>query len=131
MRQVAYAQQTFDWCIWPSVQLSWSEPRWELQDVRPFTIQDPCCPTFLMLCRACSPVNDNNAMFPAGAETATLVGCPFPLDVWIVVDCNAEINLAFKIGGQSYPIHPLDVTQEDVDSNTEKYYFRTVRVASP
>ena len=32
------------------------------------------------LCRACSPVNDNNATFPTGAETVTFVGRPFPLD---------------------------------------------------
>lgn len=27
-----------------------------------------------------SPVNDNNATFPAGAESVTFVGRPFPLD---------------------------------------------------
>ena len=50
-------------------------------------------------------------------------------DIWIV-DCDAEINVTFKIGGQSYPIHPLDVTQEDVDSNGNFYCYGTVRVAS-
>ena len=51
-------------------------------------------------------------------------------DVW-VVDCGAEINVTFKIGGQSYPIHPLDVTREDKDSNGELFCFGTVRMASP
>ena len=48
-----------------------------------------------------------------------------------IVDCTAEINVTFKIGGQSYPIHPLDVTQQDVDSNGVPFCFGTVRVASP
>ena len=51
-------------------------------------------------------------------------------DVWIV-DCDAEINVTFKIGGQSYPIHPLDVTREFVDSDGENYCLGTVRAASP
>ena len=32
------------------------------------------------LCRACSPINDNSATFPADAEIITFVGRPFPLD---------------------------------------------------
>ncbi|KAI0052291.1 acid protease [Auriscalpium vulgare] len=30
-------------------------------------------------------------------------------DTW-VVPCTAEVNLTFKIAGQSYPVHPLDTT---------------------
>jgi len=37
-------------------------------------------PPCLTLCHAPSPVNDDNALFPAGAETVTFVGRPFPLD---------------------------------------------------
>jgi hypothetical protein len=50
-------------------------------------------------------------------------------DVYIV-DCTAEINVTFKVGGQSYPVHPLDVTRETVDSNGDKICYGTVRVAS-
>ena len=71
-----------------------------------------------------------NAIY-SGAKGAHLVNdTSLGGDVWIV-DCDAEIKLAFKIGGQSYPIHPLDVTREDVDSNGEKFCFGTVRVVSP
>ena len=51
-------------------------------------------------------------------------------DVWIV-DCTAELNVTFKIGGQSYPIHPLDVTREQVADNGTTFCYGTVRVASP
>ena len=50
--------------------------------------------------------------------------------VW-VVDCEAEINVTFKIGGQSYPVHPLDVTQEQIDPNGDSFCFGTVRMAYP
>ena len=49
--------------------------------------------------------------------------------IWIV-DCDAEINVTFKIGGQSYPVHPLDVTRQAVEPSGEKICYGTVRVAS-
>jgi hypothetical protein len=64
------------------------------------------------------------------AKDAKFVNVPPYGDVW-VVDCGAEINMTFKIGGQSYPIHPLDVTREDKDSNGESFCFGTVRMTSP
>ena len=66
----------------------------------------------------------------SGAKGAQLVSvASLGGDVWIV-DCEAEINVTFKIGGQSYPIHPLDVTREQVEGNGESFCYGTVRVAS-
>ena len=64
------------------------------------------------------------------AKDAKYVNVPPYGNVW-VVDCGAEINMTFKIGGQSYPIHPLDVTREDKDPNGESFCFGTVRMTSP
>jgi hypothetical protein len=33
--------------------------------------------------------------------------------IWLI-PCDAEINIAFKIGGQTYPVHPLDTNSDDV-----------------
>ena len=32
--------------------------------------------------------------------------------IWLI-PCDAEINIAFKFGGQTYPIHPLDTNSDD------------------
>ena len=32
--------------------------------------------------------------------------------IWLI-PCDAEVNLTFKIGGQPYPIHPLDTNSDD------------------
>ena len=70
-----------------------------------------------------------NAIY-SGAPGAQLVSVSsLGGDVWIV-DCTAEINVTFKIGGQSYPIHPLDVTREQVADNGDSFCYGTVRVAS-
>ena len=66
----------------------------------------------------------------SGAKGAQLTNVSSFGVVW-VVDCTAEINVTFKIGGQSYPIHPLDVTKEGVDSNGENFCYGTVRVGFP
>ncbi len=61
---------------------------------------------------------------------AKLVNMPeFNGDTW-VVDCQAELNVSFKIGGQTYPIHPLDVTQKATDNSGNTFCFGTVRVTS-
>ena len=39
-----------------------------------------CGPAYLTSCHTHSPINDNHATFPAGAETVTFVRHPFPLD---------------------------------------------------
>jgi hypothetical protein len=71
-----------------------------------------------------------NAIY-SGAKGAQLVNiASLNGDVW-EVDCSAEINVTFKIGGQSYPIHPLDVTRKAVDSNGDTICYGTVRVTSP
>ncbi|KAH9007248.1 aspartic peptidase domain-containing protein [Lactarius hatsudake] len=43
-------------------------------------------------------------------------------DIW-VIDCDAEVNATFLIGGQSYPIHPLDLNQQGTDDNGNEVCF--------
>jgi hypothetical protein len=50
-------------------------------------------------------------------------------EVW-VFDCTVELNATFIIGGQSYPIHPLDLSQQAVDDNGEPFCYGSVRVYS-
>ena len=49
--------------------------------------------------------------------------------VW-VIDCDAEVNVTFLIGGQSYPVHPLDTNQEATDDSGNPICFGAVRLAS-
>lgn len=71
-----------------------------------------------------------NAIY-SGAKGAKLVNIPeFNGETW-VVDCDAELNVSFKIGGQTYPIHPLDVTRPQTDDSGNSYCYGTVRVMSP
>lgn len=43
-------------------------------------------------------------------------------DIW-VIDCDAEVNATFLIGGQSYPIHPLDTNQQGTDDSGKEICF--------
>ena len=73
-----------------------------------------------------------NAIY-SGAKGAQLVNISASASdgqVW-VVDCDAEINVTFKIAGQSIPIHPLDVTRQVEGVNGDSFCYGTVRVASP
>ena len=71
-----------------------------------------------------------NAIY-SGAKGAKLVNIPaFNGDTW-VVDCDAELNVSFKIGGRTFPIHPLDVTRPETDDSGKTFCFGTVRVISP
>lgn len=38
--------------------------------------------------------------------------------IWLI-PCDAEINIAFKIGGQTYPVHPLDTNSDDALTNPD------------
>ncbi|TBU56368.1 aspartic peptidase domain-containing protein [Dichomitus squalens] len=53
-----------------------------------------------------------------GAKLTTIEASPSP--AW-TMPCNIELNVTFKFGGVSYPIHPLDTVMNDVtgplDSN--------------
>jgi len=70
-----------------------------------------------------------NAIY-SGVKGAKLTYVPsFHGDIWIV-DCDAEINVTFRIGGQSYPIDPLDVSRKEQYTNGDTFCFGTVRVAS-
>lgn len=70
-----------------------------------------------------------NAIY-SGAKGAKLANIPeFNGETWLV-DCDAELNISFKIGGQTYPVHPLDVTRQQTD-DTGTYCYGTVRVTSP
>jgi hypothetical protein len=67
----------------------------------------------------------------SGAKGAKLVNITeFHGDTW-VVDCDAELNISFKIGGNTYPIHPLDVTLPGVDDKGKIFCYGAVRVTSP
>jgi hypothetical protein len=70
-----------------------------------------------------------NAIY-SGVKGAKLVNMEgFNGETW-VVDCDAEVNVSFKIGGATFPIHPLDVTQTQTD-DSGTFCFGTVRVTSP
>jgi hypothetical protein len=70
-----------------------------------------------------------NAIY-SGAKGAKLVDIAgFNGETW-VVDCDAELNVSFKIGGRAYPIHPLDVTRQQTDDSGKTFCFGTVRVTS-
>jgi hypothetical protein len=63
-----------------------------------------------------------------GAKLQDIAG--FNGETW-VVDCDAELNVSFKIGGSTYPIHPLDVTRSQTDENGKTFCYGSVRVTSP
>ncbi len=66
----------------------------------------------------------------SGAKGAKLTNIQsFSGDVW-VIDCDAEVNVTFLIGGQSYPIHPLDMNQQGADDSGNEICYGPVRVAS-
>jgi hypothetical protein len=66
----------------------------------------------------------------SGIPGAKLVNmAQFDGEVW-VFDCTAEINATIIIGGQSYPIHPLDMSQQDVGDNGKPFCYGSVRVYS-
>lgn len=50
-----------------------------------------------------------------GASFQTVSGLG---DIWII-PCDAEINVTFIIGGQKYPIHPLDTNSDDAWANPD------------
>jgi hypothetical protein len=53
----------------------------------------------------------------------------FDGNVW-VLDCTSEVNVSIKVGGQTFPIHPLDLSQQGTDDNGNNICYGTVRVAS-
>ncbi|KAI9448438.1 acid protease [Lactarius indigo] len=59
----------------------------------------------------------------SGAKGAKLTSIQsFSGDIW-VIDCDAEVNATFLIGGQSYPIHPLDLNQQGTDDSGNEICF--------
>jgi hypothetical protein len=58
----------------------------------------------------------SNAIYSGipGASLQTVNGIGL---IWLI-PCDAEINIAFKIGGQTYPVHPFD-TNADVLIDTD------------
>jgi len=50
-------------------------------------------------------------------------------DVW-VVPCNASIDLEASFGGQTYPLHPLDITDIETVTSPDGLYNYTVCVGS-
>ena len=50
-------------------------------------------------------------------------------DIW-VIDCDAEVNVTFLIGGQPYFVHPLDTNQEGADDEGNAICFGAVCMAT-
>jgi hypothetical protein len=46
----------------------------------------------------------------------------FDEEVW-VLDCKSEVNASMKIEGQTYPIHPLDLSLKVVDDKRNEICF--------
>jgi hypothetical protein len=51
-------------------------------------------------------------------------------EVW-VLDCTAGVNVSFEIGGQTFPIKPLNFNQRGQDNSGNNICFGTVCVAFP
>jgi len=63
----------------------------------------------------------------SSVQGAQLTSIPsFHGDVW-VVDCQAEVNVTLKIGGQPFPLHPLDVTRKETDDNGRDFCYGTLQ----
>lgn len=52
-------------------------------------------------------------------------------DVW-TIPCDVEINIAFKFGGKTFPIHPLDTSldMDATDDNGKKICIGAVSTPS-
>ena len=48
-------------------------------------------------------------------------------DIW-VIDCDAEVNVTFSIGGHLYFVHPLDANWVGADDDGNPICIGTVRV---
>lgn len=59
----------------------------------------------------------SNAIY-SGVPGASLQSVSGLGSVW-VIPCNAEINVSFMIGGQKYPVHPLDTNSDDAWTNPD------------
>jgi len=70
-----------------------------------------------------------NAIY-SGAKGAQLNQVSSGVTLW-TVDCEAEINVTFKIGGQLYPVHPLDVVRELTDSTGDSGCYGTFQSVTP
>ena len=51
-------------------------------------------------------------------------------EIW-VIDCDAEVNVTFSMGGQLYPVHPLDANWIGADDNGKPICFGPVRDGIP
>ena len=64
----------------------------------------------------CSKREVSNAIY-SGIPGASLQAVDGIGVIWLI-PCDVEIDIAFKIGGQTYPVHPLD-TNADVLTNSD------------
>ncbi|KAH9013842.1 aspartic peptidase domain-containing protein [Lactarius pseudohatsudake] len=63
-----------------------------------------------------------HAMY-SGAKGAKLKNLQsYSGDIW-VIDCDAEVNVTFLIGGQSYHVHPLDTNRKGTDDDGNDICF--------
>ncbi|KAI9431473.1 aspartic peptidase domain-containing protein [Lactarius indigo] len=59
----------------------------------------------------------------SGAKGAKLTNLQsYNGDIW-VIDCDAEVNVTFFVGGQSYHVHPLDTNQQGTDDDGNDICF--------
>ncbi|KAF8496886.1 aspartic peptidase domain-containing protein [Russula emetica] len=59
----------------------------------------------------------SNAIY-SGVPGASLESVEGLGQIWFI-PCDAEINITFKIGGQTYPVHPLDTNSDDALTNPD------------
>lgn len=59
----------------------------------------------------------SNAIY-SGVPGASLESVEGLGQIWLI-PCDAEINITFKIGGQTYPVHPLDTNSDDALTNPD------------
>ena len=59
----------------------------------------------------------SNAIY-SGVSNASLEFVEGLGQIWLI-PCDAEINITFKIGGQTYPVHPLDTNSDDALTNSD------------
>ena len=68
----------------------------------------------------------SNAIY-SGIPGATLQDVDGLGMIWLV-PCDAEIDIALKIGGQTYPVHPLDMSANVLTNSDGQTCIGTVRL---
>jgi hypothetical protein len=75
---------------------------------------------FMMLIAISSICRNVAEAFYGWAEYAEFVNVTGLGGIW-TLPCRQEVNFAFKFGGVTYPVHPLDAVMEPVDLGYNSY----------